>query len=303
MKKAKKSLVAIVGCLLIAGITGANLMAGNRWAMLIGISHYPQHGEYPSADDWGEIHGRNDVSLLSRVLQQQAFDPQRIITVTDSEATAGAIRQKLDWLNAVLQPGDMLYLHFSCHGQLVEDLNGDEEDGWDEALIPYDAEKCYRAGIYEGENHLCDDELHQRLVTLRTKLGPMGMLYVALDACHIGESYMNGETFRGTNLVFTPRGKQYVKTDVVRRNRSNHRPIERRANQAPICMLEACRAYELNMEKRVGDTYYGALSYYIAQVLSGESIIATTAWWLKVRQLLDSDATLFNQHLVIETSL
>lgn len=303
MRKVISSIIILLIHLLNAGTTDIRLMAGERWAMLVGISHYPQHGEYPSAEDWGEIHGANDVALLNGVLQQKGFEAQKIISLTDTEATADAIRQKIAWLNTVLQPGDMLYLHFSCHGQLMEDLGGDEADGWDEALIAYDAQKSYRQSVYEGENHLCDDELHNWLMTLRQRLGPEGMLYVVLDACHIGEAYMNSDNIRGTNQVFTPRGKMYVKADVVRQNRRSYRPIEPGTDLAHICMLEACRAYELNMEKRVDGIYYGALSYYIAQVLTSQSIAADTAWWQDVRERLDADATLYNQHLVIETSL
>jgi hypothetical protein len=32
-------------------------------------------------------------------------------------------------------PGDIIYLHFSCHGQPFEDMNGDEADGWDESYL------------------------------------------------------------------------------------------------------------------------------------------------------------------------
>lgn len=303
MQKSIFSFIVLFIHLLLADATGATMLkAENRWALLVGISHYP-HAEYPSAEDWGEIHGVNDVLLLNEVLKQNGFEAEKIITLTESDATAESIRRQLATLNSVIQKGDMLYLHFSCHGQLVEDLEGDEADGWDEALIPYDAQKSFRKGIYEGENHLCDDELHNWLMSLRKKLGPTGTLYVTLDACHIGESYMDGSTFRGTNQVFTPQGKKYIKTEVVHHNRRNSRPIEHRADLADICMLEACRAYELNMEKRVGESYYGALSYYVAQVLSRNSISADTTWWLEVRQLLDSDASLINQHLVIESSL
>lgn len=300
-----KTVILTIVFILQLLVTGASdaVLAENRWAMLVGISRYPQYGEYPSGDEWGEIHGGNDVALLSGVLQQKGFEASKIATLTNAEATASAVRQKLAWLSMVVQPGDMLYIHFSCHGQLVEDADGDEADGWDEALIPYDAQKTYRKGSYDGECHICDDELHHWLMSLRSKLGPTGMLYVVLDACHIGEAYMNEGFFRGTNQVFSPKGKKYIKADVVRQNRRSHRPIEPAAYLAPICMLEACRAYELNTEKRVGDTYFGSLSYYTAQVLSNESISPGSAWWKKVEHMLNTDAALINQHLVIESSL
>lgn len=273
-----------------------------RHALLVGISEYNPVEEV-SAYVWDNIHGANDVDMMQGVLRKQGFDEAHIIALRNQEATASAIRSALSALTQSCQDGDMVYIHFSCHGQLVEDLDGDEADGWDEALIPYDAQKYYRKGIYEGENHLCDDELHQWILSLRKKLGPQGMLYVTLDACHIGEAYMTDVPVRGTNLVFTPKGKQYIKADVVRQNRRSHRPIQPGQGVAPICMLEACRAYEFNMEKRVEGTYFGALSYFVAQVLSEESIQAASAWWQQVRRMLDADQKLINQHLVIESSL
>ena len=50
--------------------------------------------------------------------------------------------------------GDIVYLHFSTHGQPFEDLSGDEDDGWDESIVPVDAPIEYSKGKYEGENHL-----------------------------------------------------------------------------------------------------------------------------------------------------
>lgn len=34
--------------------------------------------------------------------------------------------------------GDTVFLHFSGHGGKTIDLNGDEDDGYDETLIPVD---------------------------------------------------------------------------------------------------------------------------------------------------------------------
>ena len=52
---------------------------------------------------------------------------------------------------AFVKSGDIVYLHFSCHGQPVEDLDGDEKDGWDESIVPYDAWKKPISGIYDGK--------------------------------------------------------------------------------------------------------------------------------------------------------
>ena len=79
----------------------------------------------------------------------------------------------------------MVVIHFSGHGQPFEDLSGDEADGWDEAIVPYDAKKCY-SRTYTGQCHIIDDELERYINSLRTTVGPRGFVYVVLDACHMG---------------------------------------------------------------------------------------------------------------------
>lgn len=64
MQRTSKTLIVLIIYLLVAGTSDVVLNAANRWALLVGISHYPQ-GEYPSAEDWGEIHGTNDVAILT----------------------------------------------------------------------------------------------------------------------------------------------------------------------------------------------------------------------------------------------
>lgn len=70
-----------------------------------------------------------------------------------------------------------LYLqprHYSGHGTKVPDLNGDEDDGYDEALVPLDFD---RSGV------ILDDDLYEIFV----KGLPPGVHVVALmDCCHSG---------------------------------------------------------------------------------------------------------------------
>ncbi len=68
------------------------------------------------------------------------------------------------------QAGDAIFLHYSGHGTKVKDLNGDEDDGYDEALVPLDFKS---AGI------ILDDDLHDLIV----KGLPPGVHVVALVSC------------------------------------------------------------------------------------------------------------------------
>lgn len=144
-------------------------MAKKR-ALLIGISHYPQTTRNNPCT-WTNIHGSNDVRLLRGTLQKQGF---RITTLTNAQATASHIRRALKRLCQLAAKGDMVVIHFSGHGQPFEDLSGDEADGWDEAIIPYDAKKCY-SRTYTGRCHIIDDELERYINNLRTTVGPRGL--------------------------------------------------------------------------------------------------------------------------------
>ena len=79
----------------------------------------------------------------------------------------------------------MLVFHYSGHGQQITDDNGDEPDGYDETIVPYDAPMRAEAG-YRGDKHLRDDELARKLLALRAKVGPTGNVVFAFDSCFSG---------------------------------------------------------------------------------------------------------------------
>lgn len=209
-------------------------MAKKR-ALLIGISHYPQTTK-SNPCTWTNIHGSNDVRLLRGSLQKQGF---RITTLTNAQATASHIRRALKRLCQQAAKGDMVVIHFSGHGQPFEDLSGDEADGWDEAIVPYDAKKCY-SRTYTGQCHIIDDELERYINSLRTTVGPRGFVYVVLDACHMGgASRDESETdsaacARGTNVGFSPNGRTYI----PRIDRRGHFTVKASPRMAGVCYIE-----------------------------------------------------------------
>ncbi len=133
----------------------------------------------------------------------------------------------------------MVVIHFSGHGQPFEDLSGDEADGWDEAIVPYDAKKCY-SRTYTGRCHIIDDELERYINSLRTTVGPRGFVYVVLDACHMGgASRDESETdsaacTRGTNVGFSPNGRTYI----PRIDRRGHFTVKASPRMAGVCYIE-----------------------------------------------------------------
>ncbi len=152
----------------------------------------------------------NDIKYIKAVLHNNEFSEKDIDTLKDSQATKAAILKALDALARKAKKGDIVLIHFSCHGQQIRDqktieAGKDEDDGYDEALLPYDVKKPqYYPGVYTGENHLRDDDLGPKLITIRNSLGNKGSLLVLLDACHSGTATraMEFTSSRGEPIPF-----------------------------------------------------------------------------------------------------
>lgn len=90
------------------------------------------------------------------------------------QPTKENILRAMNWLVQGCQPNDSLFFHFSGHGGQTEDLDGDEDDGYDEVIYPVD---------YKTSGHIVDDQIHDILV----KPLPAGARLTAIfDSCHSG---------------------------------------------------------------------------------------------------------------------
>lgn len=220
--------------------SSVQLSAQTRRALVIGI------GEQVDKS-WAKINGDKDVPLVQQMLQKVGYTDIR--TLVNKQATKAGIVSAFKKLTVHCAVGDIVYIHFSGHGQQVTDVNGDEgkEDGWDEAWIPYDAYLKYDAKRYKGEKHLIDDELNTFLTAIRNKIGDSGKLLVVVDACHSGDSS------RGNDIDETVRG---VKDEFII-------PVKRRgtAQKSPErwLTLSACKDYQLNQEMK--NPKVGKLTY------------------------------------------
>ncbi|POS84611.1 p20 subunit of caspase, partial [Erysiphe pulchra] len=130
----------------------------------------------------GELRGCiNDVKNMSEFLiQRYGYRREDMVTLTDDQhnpvgqPTKANILRAMQWLVKDAQPNDSLFFHFSGHGGQTKDLDGDEEDGYDEVIYPVDFR---RAG------HIVDDHMHNILVR---PLLPGVRLTAIFDSCHSG---------------------------------------------------------------------------------------------------------------------
>ena len=276
------------------GFSSVNNSHAKNRALLIGISQYSP--DY----NWTTISGANDVELIKSELKDFS-----IRELKNEQATYKNIVKELEKLIQQSKPSDIIYVHFSGHGQPVEDYDGDEADGWDEAFVPYDAGEKYIEGKYEGDKHLIDDTLNGLLERLRLKLGSSGYLYVVIDACHAGEEYRGEEDddeapSRGSIYGISKNNKYFV----PKLNNVKHYPIAAESNKANVVMMGACRSYQVNREIKKDDKFYGPLSYSIYTVLKNTPMQSNPKWFLNIEKAFNQLRPAgSSQRMVIESTM
>ncbi len=229
----------------LALIVVFSLQANTRRALVIGI------GDYPASSGWAKINGDKDIPMVEEMLLANDFSKSNITELKNEQATCAAIKAGFEQLITKASTGDYIYIHFSGHGQQITDLDGDEEDGFDEAWIPYDAQFAFSKGKYEGQNHLIDDQLNGYLHRLREKIGKDGKIVVVADACHSG-----GGSRAETDEEYIVRGTAdaFVIANHKKTTFAISYPVE-------WTFISACKSYQCNYEYKGN----GSLTYALHQ--------------------------------------
>ncbi|EKG10498.1 Peptidase C14 caspase catalytic [Macrophomina phaseolina MS6] len=148
---------------------------GRRKALLIGINYFGQRGQLRGCI--------NDVKNMSNYLNQHfGYKREDMVTLTDdqqnpmSQPTKANILRAMHWLVKDARPNDSLFFHYSGHGGQTKDLDGDEDDGYDEVIYPVD---------FRQAGHIVDDEMHRIMVQ---SLQPGVRLTAIFDSCHSGSA-------------------------------------------------------------------------------------------------------------------
>ncbi len=230
---------------------------------------------------FGEISSIRDLPLIKNALKNQGFADENIKVLTNKSATKKGIISSFNnlMLDTSVKAGDIVYIHFSSHGKQIMDEDGDESDGLDEAIVPYDAIFSHLEYEKVKSTYLRDDELEKFILKLRNKLGPNGDLLITMDNCFSGTG-TKGKTKiqRGNSDPLVPIGwepntpnrkikKEYLfKGNNVNDNKEN--------NLASFVAISATQPDQPDVEiqdpqyKDSEDSTLGPLSYAFSKALN-----------------------------------
>lgn len=275
---------------LVMVLMATTAINATKRALVIGI------GAYPAESGWRQINGDKDIPLVEDMLVANGFSKTNIVELKNEQATAAAIRREMNTLIGKAQAGDVIYIHFSGHGQQVTDIHGDEEDGLDEAWIPYDAQFAYAKGTYEGENHIIDDQINVWLHQLRTRVGKRGKITVVADACHSGEGWRSMDEKKNVvlqgNVIIRGTADRFVIPNQAK-------PFSAESDAAEIdwVFISACKSYQSNYEYKGN----GSLTYALSLQKDKLSSASCGDIQRAIRSTI-SDIVPFTQTPVVETT-
>lgn len=243
-------------------------------ALCIGINNYPG----TQMDLQGCVNDAND---WAAALAARGF---KVAKLLDGQATKAAMVKAMNELIGTADKGDSLVITFSGHGTYQPDEDGDEADGLDEALCPYDLQTNGAA--------LVDDEI--RAIFGARKAGVR--LVLISDSCHSGTvtRAAKAEKDADTRPRFMPMGN-WLPAKLLPKDRAGKpaTTMVAPAGTSPLLgaysnklgdlLLSGCKEGPNNYsyDARIAGRFNGAFTHYALKALKALKEGATYADWHK----------------------
>ena len=279
--------IKIITYLLILLSLSVHVTAQTKRALVIGLGEQQDKA-------WNKINGDKDVPLVQIMLKNAGF--KSVTTLVNRQATKVGIVRAFKRMTASCKHGDVVYIHYSGHGQQMTDVHNDDRDGLDECWIPYDA--CRKvSATYHGEKHLTDDELNVYLNAIRNKIGAKGKLLVVIDACHSGDGtrgeddeiargvedtlVVDSQNARGLYETFEAI-KSFFMGDNGKENVVNTKAKPRAERWITI---SACRSDQVNIEMK--SPAVGKLTYALWKELKNSDKVNNDEFMRRIRKFVN----------------
>lgn len=263
-----------------------------RYALCIGINDYPGTG----SDLAGCVNDAND---WAAAFEKRGFS--RVARMVDKKATGKAIRGAIRQAVAKAKKGDLVVVQYSGHGSFVPDIDGDEPDGTDECLCPYDIER---------NGPITDDELFE-LYSVRQQ--GVKILMIS-DSCHSGTvaRFAPITTPPTMNVMNPPQRKvRFLPPSVFLSTRDAAKLGVRRAmrpssppGRYASLLMAGCQDTEYSYDAYFMGRPNGAFTLVALRALKARSLKATYSDWFKaIRKALPSQQYPQSPNLYGSTSM
>jgi hypothetical protein len=254
-----------------------------RTALLVGINYRG------TADELNGCY--NDVVNVATYLRTVlGYAPGAITMLTDGNrgsvfpASVAPTRQNilagLSALVAGMAAGDEAFFHYSGHGTLVRDRNGDEVSGMDSCICPLD----YNVSSAAGGGVITDDEIRALLIN-RVPRG--ARLYVILDCCHNGTGCDIRYKYEDFSLLLLLLRPATARTSPVWRTQQKAFTDGKYTDTAgEVYMISGCRDEQTSADAYINNAFAGALTYAVFAILrANNASIRAYSWSALLRDV------------------
>lgn len=172
----------------------------------------------------------------------------------DRMPTKSNILANLTSLVANSRPGDEIFFHFSGHGTLIRDTNGDEESGYDSVICPVD---------FLNVGFITDDVLRGIVNNV-----PAGVtLYAFLDCCHSGTGFDLRYKYEDNSKYLKPGIPSTYTTTDWQMKQSYYQFKKYAKTNGNVFMVSGCKDDQTSADALEEGQFTGALTYCILKTL------------------------------------
>jgi metacaspase-1 len=165
-------------------------------------------------------------------------------------------------------PGDEAVFHFSGHGSLVRDTNGDEQTGFDSCLYTLD------------DAIITDDEIRTLLIN---KVPRGARLYVILDCCHNGTGCDIRYKYEDYSILLSPPS---VRIPIWRTEQKAFTNDKYANTIGDVFMISGSRDEQTSADAYINNEYAGALTHALFSILrTNQARIRTYSWSELLREV------------------
>ena len=190
-----------------------------KYAPLIGINY--------KADASNELHGCvNDIyAIKDYLLSKRNYSASDVVCLIEGDANRNTILLEFSQLMLKSHHASENWFHYSGHGSSTYDYSGDEVDGRDETIIPFD---------YQRAGAITDDVLHSYLQYISNRC----KAFFIMDCCHSGTIFDLQFSFENGKL--------------------EERKDYRQGGSGDIICISGCRDTEVSADALISSRFQGA---------------------------------------------